>query len=150
MYRTLCIAALSLAAFALAARQAPAQDKAPAANGKPSPSQETVRSADPRPKESAPAPRPAEAREVKVRVEDLPSTVRRTLDRESYGGKVLEVEREIKAGRTLFEADVRLDGSTYEVLIAADGKLLSKTLDDDDDDDDDDGNIAAKGAVKRS
>jgi hypothetical protein len=86
----------------------------------------------------APEAKPAEAREVKVTLNDLPSAVRRTLARESTGGQVTEVEREIKAGKTLFEADVRLDGSTYEVLIAADGKLLSKTLDDDDDDAEDD------------
>ncbi|HZN65856.1 MAG TPA: PepSY domain-containing protein [Tepidisphaeraceae bacterium] len=85
--------------------------------------------------------RPAAAgpvREVRVTLDSLPSNVRRTLAREATGGKVLVVERQTRGTTTQYEADVRLDGATYEVLIAADGKLLHKTLDNDDDDEDGD------------
>ena len=128
---------IGIASVALVAWVAPAtraDDKEPAAK-----SEKTEKGADAKakPAESRQA-KAANEREVKVTIRDLPSPVRRTLERESYGGQVKEIERETKSGKTVFEADVKLDGSVYAVVIAADGKLLSKTLDDDDDEDDDD------------
>ena len=125
-----------LASLALAAFAAPSQVLAQREE-KSVPSRKTEQVTD--------KARPAAAgpvKEVRVTLDSLPSNVRRTLAREATGGKVLEVERQTRGSTTLYEADVRLDGATYEVLIAADGKLLHKTLDDDDDDedgDDDDG-----------
>ncbi len=136
MRRRLGIGAMSLTVVALWAPNLFGQAKNPNV----AKSSGTVRSGESRPATptAAKASGAAEAREVEVALKDLPSTVRRTLERESYGGKVLEVEKETKAGKTLFEADVRLDGSVYAVVISADGKLLSKTLDDDDEDGEDD------------
>jgi hypothetical protein len=127
---------IGVLALAMAAWAAPdvlaAEDDAKAAAGQ-SRKTEVVGKA----RTAAAAASAAQAREVRITVNELPSAVRKTLARESYGGQVREVERTTQAGKTTFEADVRLDGSTYEVLIASDGKLLSKTLDDDDDEDED-------------
>ena len=70
--------------------------------------------------------------EAPVTMNDLPAAVRSTLDRESAGGKVTEVERELKNGRTVYSADVTINGKEWDVAIAEDGTLLSKKLEDDD------------------
>jgi uncharacterized membrane protein YkoI len=73
---------------------------------------------------------------VKVKLEDLPEAVRKTLKREAGDGKIKEIEKETDDGRTVYEAEVIIDGSKYEIEIAENGKLISKKLDDDEDDDD--------------
>jgi hypothetical protein len=122
-----------LASLALAAFAAPSSLLAQRAE-KSVPSRKTEQVTNDKARPAAPGP----VKEVRVTLDSLPSNVRRTLAREATGGKVLEVERQTRGNTTQYEADVRLDGATYEVLIAADGKLLHKTLDDDDDDDDED------------
>ncbi len=73
---------------------------------------------------------------VKVKIEDLPEAVRKTLKREAGDGKIKEIEKETEDGKTIYEAEVIIDGSKYEIEIAENGKLISKTLYDDEDDDD--------------
>ena len=81
--------------------------------------------------------------EQAVKVEQLPSLVKATLLKEVGSGKIVELVKETKGNTITYEADVRLDGKTWELRISEDGKLVSKKLDDDDDDDgpddDDDG-----------
>lgn len=69
------------------------------------------------------------SREVAVSREELPQAVRATLDKESAGGKVCEIERETKHGRTVYSADVEVDGAEWDVTIAEDGTLISKKQD---------------------
>jgi uncharacterized membrane protein YkoI len=73
--------------------------------------------------------------EVEVKQSDLPRTVRKTLRREARGGKIEEIERERENGKTIYEAEVEIDGKEYEIEIASDGTLLSKELDDGEEDD---------------
>ena len=79
-----------------------------------------------------------------VTLEQLPPAVRKTLQRESTGGTIGEIEKETKQGRVIYAADVMLDGRKYEVEIAANGILIKKELeeqeDDEDEDEDDDDN----------
>jgi uncharacterized membrane protein YkoI len=64
--------------------------------------------------------------EVPVTMDALPSAVRTTLDRESAGGKVTEVEKEVKKGKTTYSADVTINGQGWDIDIAEDGTILSK------------------------
>lgn len=67
-----------------------------------------------------------ENKEVPVAMNDVPAAVRATLEREAAGGKVTEIEKEVKNGRTVYSADVMVNGQAWDVSVAEDGTLLSK------------------------
>ena len=83
--------------------------------------------------------------EVKVSLDQCPEAVQKTLKKASEGGTIEEIEKVTKKDVVVYEADVVIGETTYEVKVAADGKLISKKVDDEDDDnggakeDDDDG-----------
>ena len=64
--------------------------------------------------------------EVAVTMNDVPAAVRASLEHESVGGKVTEIERETKDGKTVYSADIELSGVTWDITVAEDGKVLSK------------------------
>lgn len=74
----------------------------------------------------------AAEREVAVSMDEVPTQVRATLDRERMGGQVTESEKEIKDGKTVYSFDVIINGKGYDVDIAEDGSLLKKKLEDGD------------------
>ena len=59
----------------------------------------------------------------------------KTLKRESRGGEIEEIEKEIEDGKAVYEAEVEFGDMEYEIEIAEDGTLLSKVLEEDDDED---------------
>jgi hypothetical protein len=65
-------------------------------------------------------------KEVAVTMGELPAAVRATLDRESAGGQVTEIEREMKKGRTIYSADLTVNGQAWDISIAEDGTVISK------------------------
>jgi hypothetical protein len=65
-------------------------------------------------------------KEVTVAPGDVPPAVRATLDRESKGGTVTEVEKEVKKGKTVYSADASVNGTAWDITVAEDGTLLSK------------------------
>ena len=65
-------------------------------------------------------------KEVPVTMTDLPAPVRATLEKESAGGKVTEIEKEVKKGKTLYSADMKIDGVEWDITIAEDGSVVSK------------------------
>ena len=67
-----------------------------------------------------------DAKEVPVTMTDLPPAVRATLDRESAGGKVTEIERETKNGKTTYSADMTIAGVEWDIAIAENGSVISK------------------------
>ena len=83
-----------------------------------------------------------EENEVKVQLKDCPEAVQKTIKKEAGSGKIREIEKEQEGGKTVYEAEVVIDGKEYEITVAEDGKLLEKeeegAEDDDDADDDDD------------
>jgi len=84
-----------------------------------------------------------EEKEVEIKLSDCPKPVQLTFEREAHGGKIEEVTKEQEGKRTVFEAEIEIDGKDYEVEVAEDGTLLSKVLEDEewndkDDDDKDD------------
>ncbi len=67
--------------------------------------------------------------DVKVALAAVPPAVRATLEKEARGGKIGDVEKEIKKGKTVYSADVVIDGKEYDVAVGEDGALLQKELD---------------------
>jgi uncharacterized membrane protein YkoI len=68
----------------------------------------------------------SDAKEVPVTMTELPAAVRATLERESAGGKVTEIERETKNGKTTYSADMTVAGVEWDIAIAEDGSVISK------------------------
>ena len=66
------------------------------------------------------------SKEVPVAMSDVPAAVRTTLDRETAGGKVTEVEKELKHGKTVYSADATINGEGWDISVAEDGTLISK------------------------
>lgn len=64
--------------------------------------------------------------ETPVAMNDVPAAVRATLERESAGGKVTEVEKELKNGKTVYSADLTINGVAWDITIAEDGAVISK------------------------
>jgi uncharacterized membrane protein YkoI len=76
--------------------------------------------------------------EQEVSIEQVPAAVKATILEEAQGGTIKEIERETEDGKTIYEAEVIINGEEVEIEVAADGTLLSKEVEDDDDEDDDD------------
>jgi hypothetical protein len=53
----------------------------------------------------------------------------RDAERETTGGKVTEIEKEMKNGETIYSADVTINGVAWDVAIADDGTLIGKEKD---------------------
>ena len=68
------------------------------------------------------------AAEQPVAMNDLPPAVRATLEKETAGGKITEIEKERKDGKTVYSADATIDGKYWDIAVAEDGKLISKEL----------------------
>jgi len=64
--------------------------------------------------------------EVTVAMGDVPPAVRATLERESAGGKVTEIEKEMKNGKTVYSADMTINGADWDIQVAEDGAVISK------------------------
>lgn len=72
----------------------------------------------------------AEEHETKVAFADVPAPVRATLTAQAPGAKITTVDHEMKNGKMVYEADAMMDGKNWEILVAEDGKLISKKVDD--------------------
>jgi|APFre7841882793_1041355.scaffolds.fasta_scaffold14571_2 uncharacterized membrane protein YkoI len=64
--------------------------------------------------------------EVTVTMNEVPAVVRASLEHESVGGKITEIERETKDGKTVYSADIELSGVTWDITVAEDGRVLSR------------------------
>ena len=75
---------------------------------------------------------------TQVKLSDLPAAVQKTLLREADGATIDEVDKVSKHGRILYEADVKIDGTKYEIVVSEEGLLISKKIDDEGEDEDED------------
>ena len=64
-----------------------------------------------------------------VPLEQLPAPVRATVEKETQGGKVTDIEKDHERGQVIYEVEFTLDGKEWELDIAEDGKLLEKRPD---------------------
>jgi hypothetical protein len=69
--------------------------------------------------------------EMEVSLEQVPDSVKATL--QSQGGMIEEVEMETENGRTIYEADVVVNGQKTEMKVGADGSLIGKEAEDEND-----------------
>lgn len=67
--------------------------------------------------------------ETTVGMDELPAAVRTTLQKETAGGTIKEIEKESKDGKVVYSADAELDGKTWDIVIAEDGTVVSKEQD---------------------
>ena len=74
-----------------------------------------------------------EENEQKIDFQDIPKAVAKTLKREALGAGIKTVDLEKLDGKTVYEADVKIDGHNYEIVVDRKGMLLSKKLDEEED-----------------
>ena len=69
------------------------------------------------------------ARGDELKLSDCPVAVQKTLQREANGAEIEEVESETEDGETTYGAEVTFDGKEYKIVVAEDGTLIEKVLD---------------------
>src|SRR5207249_3432821 len=69
---------------------------------------------------------PAEAGETKVKLEQTPPLVRKTIERELQGADLEDIAMKQQHGKTVYETDIIKGGHKWEVLVADDGSILHK------------------------
>jgi uncharacterized membrane protein YkoI len=65
------------------------------------------------------------AAETKVRLEDTPAAVQKTIRAESQGATVVGITSETENGKKQYELETKVNGKGRDVTIAPDGKVLS-------------------------
>lgn len=71
-----------------------------------------------------------EGKEVKIKFSQAPEAVQKTLTKEAEGATITTLDKEThKDGKVFYEADVKIDGTNYEIVVNADGKLIHKKID---------------------
>jgi hypothetical protein len=60
----------------------------------------------------------------KVAIDQVPAVVRATIERETRGGRVHEIERETKRGVRVYEVGFIRDNKKYEMYVSEDGTVL--------------------------
>jgi hypothetical protein len=71
----------------------------------------------------------SEENEVKVPFAQTPAPVQASFQRESGGAMINTVDKEMRHGKTVYEADVKMNGTNWEIVVAEDGKVVSKKID---------------------
>ena len=71
-----------------------------------------------------------EGKEVKIDFSQAPEAAQKTLTREADGATIKTLDQEThKDGKRYYEADVKIEGTNYEIVVNADGKLIHKKID---------------------
>jgi hypothetical protein len=84
------------------------------------------------------AAEPKAAKKKMLSKGDLPGPVQATLEGESQGCTIGDIEEEKEGGKVVYEIEISCNGKTYELEIAPDGKLIEKELEEEDEKDDQD------------
>jgi hypothetical protein len=66
------------------------------------------------------------AGEVKVKVEQTPPEVQKTINSELVGAHLEDIAKVQRQGRTIYETDIIKNGHKWEVVIGEDGQIISK------------------------
>ena len=69
---------------------------------------------------------PGQSGEVKVTLEQAPPAVQKTIRSELVGARLEDIAREQRHGETVYETDIIKNGHKWEVVIGADGRIISK------------------------
>ncbi len=76
--------------------------------------------------------------ETTIKFSEAPKAVQDTFKKEAKGGSMPEtLVKEVEDGKTVYEAELTIDGKKWEIEVGADGSVLEREAADGDDDDDD-------------
>ena len=64
------------------------------------------------------------ASEVAIKMKDLPAAVRKTVEELSKGATLRGLSKEVEAGKTYYEAELKVDGRSKDVLIDPTGAVV--------------------------
>ena len=64
------------------------------------------------------------ASEVAIKMKDLPAAVRKTVEEQSKGATLHGLSKEVEAGKTYYEAELKVDGHGKDVLIDPTGAVV--------------------------
>src|SRR6266566_1379017 len=73
----------------------------------------------------------------KVAIDQVPPAVKTTIEQESKGGEVRDIEKLSQDGKTVYGAEIVKNGNERESVIAEDGTVIKRGAKKTDDDDDD-------------
>ena len=73
----------------------------------------------------------------KVAIDQVPPAVKATIDQESKGGTVKEIERLSQDGKTVYGAEIVMNGKEQETIIAEDGAVIKRSAKEEEHDDKD-------------
>jgi hypothetical protein len=59
-------------------------------------------------------------------IDQVPPAVRATIERETRGGRIKEIERQTKNSRVVYEVELVQGDKEYEIHVALDGTLLKR------------------------
>jgi uncharacterized membrane protein YkoI len=80
----------------------------------------------------------SEENSVKMSIDEVPTAVRATFEREAGGAPITNVEREDEGGKAVYEAEFTSGGKKWSVEVDESGKVLEKEEEDDKEGQDDD------------
>lgn len=75
--------------------------------------------------------------EQKVAIDQVPPAVKATIEQESKGGTLKEIEKVSQDGKTAYGADIVMNGKEQQTLIAEDGKIIKRAAKEEEHDDND-------------
>jgi hypothetical protein len=84
-----------------------------------------------------------EGDEQEIKLAEAPQAAQDALAKEAKGAKIETVDKETRDGKTVYEADLTIDGKNHEIVVDADGKLISNKLDEEE------GEKGEKGEMKK-
>jgi hypothetical protein len=64
--------------------------------------------------------------ETKVKLEQVPSAARQTIERELQGAELEDIAKKQRNGKTIYETDIIKGGQKWEVIVAEDGSIVRK------------------------
>src|SRR6266481_7452896 len=64
------------------------------------------------------------ASETRVKMQDLPEAVQKTVKEQTKNGKLRGLAKEIKNGKTFYEAETTVDGKARDILIDPSGAVV--------------------------
>jgi uncharacterized membrane protein YkoI len=67
--------------------------------------------------------------DFEVKLDEMPQAARDTVKREVKDGKITEIDRDAKGGRTFYEVEFTQNNQRFEIHVGEDGKLMSRRND---------------------
>jgi hypothetical protein len=89
-----------------------------------------------------------EGDEQKIKLTEAPQAAQDAITKEAKGAKVETIDKETRDGKTVYEADAVVDGKNHEIVVDADGKVISNKLDMEEDEKGEKGEKGEKDEVK--